>query len=86
MPDKKIFVLESEKYGVHRTHFDGYYTGDTYQFQGEMYAVCDTDFDKVKKYSFLKRAENAKEALNRKITNYYFRVREICPIAQENIK
>ena len=77
MTDKKIFVLKSENYGAHRTHCDGYYTGDKYQFQGEIYAVCDTDIDKAKKYTSLKRAENAKENLNQKVVNYYFEVREI---------
>ena len=80
MPDKKIFVLESKKYGIHGTHFDGWYTGDIYQYQFEQYAVCDTDINKAKKYSLLKRAENAKDALNRKVVNYDFEVREICPI------
>ena len=78
--DKKQYVLESESYGVGRKHFDGYYTGDTYIFQGEKYAVCDTDFEKAKKYTSLKRAEKAKEALNEKVVNYDFEVKEICPI------
>lgn len=55
----KRFVLSSDFYGAGNEHWDGYYTGKTYIYQGEVYAVCDTDINKAKKYSSLKRAENA---------------------------
>lgn len=72
-----MYVLKSYPYGLHNTHFDGYYTGDKYIYQGETYAVCDTDITKAKKYSSLKRAENACECLFRKIVNYGFEVVEM---------
>lgn len=77
MTDKKLYVLVSDKYGINGMNWDGYYTGDIYRFQGENYAVCDTDIDKAKKYTSLKRAENAKETINRKIANYWFEVKEV---------
>lgn len=80
MPDKKQYILSSKPYGIHGTHFDGWYTGNTYQYQFEQYAICDTDINKVKKYSSLTRAEKAKDALNEKVVNYYFEVEELCPI------
>ena len=80
MPDKKQFVLVSDNYGIYGKNWDGYYTGDTYQYEGEIYAVCNTDINKAKKYSSFKRAENAKNALYNKIVNYEFEVRELCPI------
>lgn len=80
MPDKKQFVLSSDCYGINGRNWDGYYIGKTYQYQGEIYAICDTDINKAKKYSSLKKAENAKNALYNKITNYEFEVKEICPI------
>lgn len=67
-----MFVLKSSSYGY--ASFDGYYTGNTYVYQGEVYAVCDTDLSKVKKYSSEKRAANACDALNRKCSNYLFTV------------
>ncbi len=72
-----FFVLKSENYGAHRTHNDGYYTGDKYIYQSEYYAVCDNDISKAKKYTSLKRAENACEKLNQRITNYLFTVKEL---------
>lgn len=76
MTDKQ-FVLSSDSYGIGNTQWDGYYTGDTYVFQGELYAVCDKDINKAKKYSSLKRAENAANSLFGKIANYVFEVKEI---------
>lgn len=72
-----MYVLKSKRYGYHDVHFDGYYTGDIYTFQGEKYAVCDTDIKRAKKYSSLKRAEYANECLLRKIVNYVFDVVEM---------
>ena len=76
MTDKQ-FVLTSDSYGIGNKYWDGYYTGDTYTYQGEVYAVCDRDINKAKKYSSLKRAENAAKSLSEKITNYVFEVEEI---------
>ncbi len=77
MDKNKQFVLSSDCYGAGDRHWDGYYTGDTYVHQGEMYAVCNTDITKAKKYSSLKRAENAAKSLYKKVTNYVFEVEEI---------
>lgn len=77
MSKDKQFVLKSDDYGVGNKHCDGYYTGDTYFFQGELYAVCDKDINKAKKYSSLKRAENAARSLFEKVTNYVFEVEEM---------
>lgn len=78
MPDKKQYVLCSDNYGIGKKQWDGYYTGSTYIYQGEEYAVCDRDISKAKKYSSLKRAENAAQALFKRVTNYVFEVRELC--------
>ena len=77
MTDKKQFVLCSDKYGVGNLHWDGYYTGKTYIYEGEVYAICSTDINEAKIYSSLKRAENAAESLYNKITNYVFEVKEV---------
>ena len=77
MNSSKQFVLSSDEYGIGNKRWDGYYTGDTYVHQGEMYAVCNTDITKAKKYSSLKRAENAAKSLYEKVTNYVFEVEEI---------
>lgn len=70
-----MFVLKSREYGGYLS--DGYYTGQKYTFQGEQYAVCDTDISKAKKYTSLKRAERGAECLNRSVSNYMFNVKEI---------
>lgn len=72
-----IYVLVSDKYGVSYCHWDGYYTGKTYIYQGEPYAICDTDLQNAKKYSSYNRAKSACEKLNRRICNYEFTVKEI---------
>lgn len=77
MNNNKQFVLSSDSYGVGKGNWDGYYTGDTYVYKGEVYAVCDTDITKAKKYSSRKRAENAAKTLFEKIANYIFEVEEI---------
>lgn len=73
----KQYVLTSDHYGVGAHHWDGYYTGKTYIYQGEVYAVCDKDINKAKKYSSLKRAENAVKSLFERVKNYVFEVEEI---------
>ena len=73
----KRFVLSSDFYGAGNEHWDGYYTGKTYIYQGEVYAVCDTDINKAKKYSSLKRAENAAKSLFEKVENYVFEVEAV---------
>lgn len=72
-----MFVLKAKPYEGRMRFSDGYYTGDTYIFQGEKYAVVDTDIDKAKKYSSLKRAENSAERMIYSIANYVFDVEEI---------
>lgn len=46
-------------------------------YQGEIYAVCDKDLKKAKRYTSKKRAERAATALFYKICNYIFEVEEI---------
>lgn len=77
MNDKKQYVLCSDNYGIGNRQWDGYYTGSTYFFQGEEYAVCDRDINKAKKYNSPKRAKTAAEALFKRITNYVFEVKEL---------
>jgi hypothetical protein len=77
MKDKKQYVLCSDYYGVGKLHWDGYYTGNTYIYQGEKYAVCSTDINEAKIYSSFKRAENASQALFETIVNYVFEVKEV---------
>ena len=48
----KFYVLEDTE------TYDGYYTGDNYIFQGEIYAVTNTDIKKAKKYKSKKRLES----------------------------
>lgn len=72
-----MFVLRSREYGGYTTIWDGYFTGKTYTFMHEKYAVCDTDINKAKKYTSLKRAENSAERMLGTIANYVFDVEEI---------
>lgn len=73
-----MFVLKAQPYCGQYTRFsDGYYTGDTYIYQGEKYAVCEKDINKAKKYTSLKRAENAAKKMFDSIVNYVFDVEEI---------
>lgn len=72
-----FYVLTSECYGYHGINWDGYYTGDTYIFQGEKYAICDRDISKAKKYTSRKRAENAAESLLSSVVNYVFKVKKM---------
>lgn len=62
---------------------DGYFTGETYIFQGEKYAVVDIEIDKAKKYTSLKRAENAAERMFCTIVNYVFDVEEFKELEYE---
>lgn len=72
-----MFVLRSREYGGCTTIWDGYFTGKTYTCLHQKYAVCDTDINKAKKYTSLKRAEKASECMLDKIVNYVFDVMEI---------
>ena len=72
-----MIVLKAKPYAGRMSFSDGYYTGETYIFQGEKYAVCDRDINKAKKYTSLKRAERAAECMLEKIANYVFDVEEI---------
>ena len=71
-----MFVLKAKPYEGRFRFSDGYYTGETYIFQGEKYAVVDTDIDRAKKYTSLKRAERAAESMLASIANYVFDVVE----------
>lgn len=71
-----MYVLKAKPYAWNRRFSDGYYTGETYTFQGEKYAVVEKDINKAKKYTSLKRAENAAEKLFESISNYAFGVEE----------
>lgn len=71
----KYYVLAENPFP--RRFGDGYYTGDTYVYQGEIYAVCNKDLKKAKRYTSKKRAERAAAALFYKICNYIFEVEEI---------
>ena len=72
---ESVYILKSDPYPPH--HWDGYYTGDKYRFQGEWYACADTNEYKAKKYKNKKVAERSCEALNGKICNYHFEVIEV---------
>ena len=69
-----MWLLKSRSYLDYDEFGDGYYTGKSYQFMGEQYAVCNTDVDKAKKYSSKKRAENAAQAALNNFCNYVFDV------------
>lgn len=71
-----MYVLKAKPYAGCYIFSDGYYTGDTYIFQGEKFAVVETDIDKAKKYTSLKRAERAAESMLESIANYVFDVEE----------
>lgn len=73
-----VYVLRSNEwqYGGCR-HWDGYWTGDTYTFQKEKYAVVDHNLHKAKKYKSRKRAANAAENMLERICNYTFTVEEV---------
>ena len=70
-----VYVLKSRPYPPH--HWDGYYTGGKYRFQGEEYATADTYLPNAKKYKTRKLAERACETLNRRVCNYIFDVEEV---------
>lgn len=81
---KTLYVLKAkEEYDDYFS--DGYYTGNMYMYQGEYYAVVNDDLDKAKKYTSLKRAENAANSLFNKIVNYEFCVKEIKVGVDENV-
>lgn len=48
---------------------EGYYTGNTYFYQSEKYAVFDKDVTKAKKYKSIKRCENDYCSLERTCSN-----------------
>ena len=72
-----MYVLKAKPYEGRMRFSDGYYTGETYIFQGEKYAVVENDIDIAKKYTSLKRAERAAESMLKSIANYVFDVVEI---------
>lgn len=53
---------------------DGYYTGKTYKFGGETYAIVARSISDAKKYKTKKIAENACNKLYDSICNYIFKV------------
>ena len=72
-----MFVLKAKPYEGRFRFSDGYYTGETYIFQGEKFAVVEMDINKAKKYTSLKRAERAAESMFESIANYVFDVEEL---------
>lgn len=68
------YYLRSDSYGPTKTHFDGWYTGNSYIYQGERYIICSTKLNECKSYSSENRAKLACEALNRRACNYEFSV------------
>ena len=71
------FYLKSIDLDVFSHSFDGWYTGDTYQHQGETYACTSTTLSECKKYTSFGRARSACDKLNRKVCNYTFEVDEV---------
>ena len=53
---------------------DGYYTGKTYKFGGEAYAVVASSTSDAKKYKTKKIAENVCNKLYESVCNYVFKV------------
>lgn len=53
---------------------DGYYTGKTYKYGGETYAIVTRSISDAKKYKTKKIAENACNKLYDSICNYIFKV------------
>lgn len=69
-----IYVLKSRPYLSFDSMGDGYFTGETYMFQKERYAVCSHDIEKAKSYQSLKRAISACEKSFSRFENYIFDV------------
>jgi hypothetical protein len=68
---KERYVLEAtDNYG----HYDGYYTGKSYIYQGSKFAVVNNDISKAKVYSSKARAEIASEM---NFENYCFKAKKI---------
>lgn len=73
----KFYVLTSKKYhSMHVTRWDGYWTGQTYNYQKECYAIVNQDIDKAKKYTSEKVARNSAYKLTERVVNYEFLVEE----------
>lgn len=68
----EMYALESKPYLPHAFNGDGYYTGNSYIYQGEKYAVCDHFLHKAKLYKSQKVAQRIAE--NNNFANYSFRV------------
>lgn len=77
-----MYVLKARPYYGGMGFSDGYYTGDTYIFQSEKYAVVEKDINKAKKYTSLKRAERAAESMNKSIVNYAFDAVEMTEVEE----
>ena len=73
--NKTLYVLVSKDKLSEHYFSDGYFTGNMYTYQGENYAVVD-DLENAKKYTSIKRAQNAANSLNKKIVNYEFLLRK----------
>lgn len=73
----KAYVLQAYTETENTRFSDGFYTGDTYQYQGEIYAVVERELDLAKMYFSEKRAQSAANSLNRKVCNYKFTVFKI---------
>ncbi len=68
------YVLKSRPYLSFDNFGDGYYTGASYIFQGECYAVCERELEKAKQYKSLKVARNSATRYLSKFCNYIFDV------------
>lgn len=72
-----MFYLRSDSYGINKNIFDGWYTGKTYNVNGETYAICSEDLSGCKSYTSYGRAQNAYSKLNDRICNYTFTVEQV---------
>lgn len=67
---KEKYVLQA-KIDINSYVSDGYYTGKSYTFQGERYAIVDQDINNAKIYNSEARVIKASEML---FVNYTFEV------------
>lgn len=68
------YVLKSRPYLPYDHFGDGYYTGESYVFQKERYAICDKDIEKAKHYKSFKVAQKSCVGAIKKFCNYVFDV------------
>lgn len=56
---------------------DGFYTGNSYIFQGERFAVFDKNIHRAKCYKTFKQAENARRKMQRTLFFEKTKVKEV---------